>query len=68
MTETAPTNIEERPEDAARRLAHRLLAVEELHEQRVRDVEGHRLSWCRECHQNWPCPTFFAATMDPPDA
>ena len=51
----------ERPEDTVRRYAGRLVAIEELHAQRVRDVDGYTLTWCRECQQNWPCPTVQAA-------
>lgn len=31
--------------------------VRDLHSERHRDVEGFTLRWCRECGQNWPCPT-----------
>ena len=55
---------EERPEDAARRFARRLEAVTSLHAERWRDLEGSTLVWCRECGQNWPCPTIRAATTD----
>ena len=55
---------EERPEDAARRFARRLEAVTDLHAERWRDLEGSTLVWCRECGQNWPCPTIRAATTD----
>ncbi len=55
---------EERPEDAARRFARRLEAVTDLHAERWRDLEVSTLVWCRECGQNWPCPTIRAATTD----
>jgi len=50
---------EERPEDALRRFAHRLVAIEELHQERHRSVgmRSAALRWCRECGQDWPCPT-----------
>jgi hypothetical protein len=51
---------------AARRFAFRCEAVRELHAARVRDVDGYMLRWCRECGQNWPCPTLDALTLDPP--
>lgn len=45
-------------------LVKRLEVVEDLHAPRSRDVDGHLLRWCRECGQNWPCPTVKAANGD----
>lgn len=39
---------QERPEDAARKFAHRLLRIEELHQPKT---------ICSECGREWPCPT-----------
>lgn len=38
-------------------LQDRLANIEELHAVRVRTVDGATLRWCRECQQDWPCPT-----------
>lgn len=59
-TLSSAENTQETAEDAARRFAGYLVAVEKLHEPRFRDVEGYTLRWCRECGQNWPCPTMSA--------
>lgn len=53
--------------DSEANLARRLVAVQELHEERHRTVKGYTLRWCRECWQDWPCPTVQAATTDPTD-
>ncbi len=42
-------------------LAERLAAVLTLHSCRQRDGDGFTIRWCRECGQNWPCPTVLAA-------
>lgn len=57
-------HLTERPEDTVRRYARRLVAIEELHAERHRDVDGYTLRWCRECGQNWPCPTIEAVNAD----
>ena len=51
-------------EALARRQALRIKAVEKLHTERRRDVDGYTLRWCVECQQNWPCPT-YQAVADP---
>lgn len=51
------TGLFENTEGTTRRLAGYLLAVQDLHAERHRTVEGHTLRWCRECGQDWPCPT-----------
>lgn len=61
------TNIEERPEDAARRFARRLVAIEEAHSPRQREHFGFMERWCRECRQDWPCPTVKVARGDDDD-
>jgi hypothetical protein len=46
---TAGENVE--------RCAAAVAAVVELHQPRRRTVDGANLVWCRECQQDWPCPT-----------
>lgn len=46
--------------DEATRNLLRLRVVEKLHASRTRTVDGATLRWCRECQQNWPCPTVEA--------
>lgn len=48
---------QERPEDAARRFARQVLAVEALHTKRVFDGDGYGWSICVEDRQHWPCAT-----------
>lgn len=42
------TDEQERPEDAARKFAHRLIRIEELHQPKI---------VCKECEKDWPCTT-----------
>lgn len=67
MSSAEVVNAEERTEDALRRLARRLVAIDDLHQQRVRTVDGHTLRWCRECQQDWPCPTYSVSHGDHDD-
>lgn len=56
----AMTDETERPEDTVRRFAGKLVAIRELHDKRMLDGDGFTNVWCRECRQNWPCPTVQA--------
>lgn len=47
-------------DDLARRAAVGMLRVKSLHVPRERDVDGYTLRWCKECQQNYPCPTIQA--------
>lgn len=38
-----------------------LVAVRGLHQVRRLTTDGFTKVWCRECKQDWPCPTFTAA-------
>ena len=50
------------PNDLATTIARIVLTtlteVMEMHAQRIRNYEGFTVSWCRECQQAWPCPTY----------
>lgn len=35
----------------------RIQAALDLHAERRRTVDGYTLRWCRECGQDYPCPT-----------
>lgn len=43
-------------------LQARLGMVIELHQARRRTHNGFTEIWCSECNQDWPCPTWRAAT------
>lgn len=57
-------DAEERPEDTVRRYARRLVAIKEAHSPRQREHFGFLERWCRECRQDWPCPTVRVARGD----
>lgn len=61
-------NGTERPEDTVRRYARRMMTLRELHAPRKLDGDGFTSVWCRECRQNWPCPTINAMTDEAPPA
>jgi hypothetical protein len=49
---------QERPEDTVRRLAHRLVEIEKVHQPKT---------ICNECGREWPCPTRRMLDENPGD-
>ena len=45
------------PKQVAQTCTERLNRIREYHSPRRLDGDGFTMIWCRECRQNWPCPT-----------
>lgn len=43
----------------------KITAIRDLHAKRTRDHNGFTEVWCRECNQDWPCPTLKALEIQP---